>query len=718
LERILEAGRNCWRVARAERAAFLVDGAEYFAAARAAMLAAERTIFIVGWDIHSRMRLCGETVEDGLPAELGPFLNALLDRRRKLRIYILVWDFAMIYAVEREVLPLLNREWTRHRRMHFRLDANHPLGASHHQKIVVVDDRIAFVGGIDLTMRRWDTSDHIPLDPRRLDPNGVPYAPFHDLQMAVDGEPARALAELVRERWRRVARRRPKPPAAGGARWPAGMRIDMRDVEVAIARTQPAHAGRREIREVQHLWEDMIRAARRTIYIENQYLTATNIAKALIERLAEPDGPEIVIVLPRQAHGWLEQTVLADAQARLVRRLADADRHGRLRLFYPRLGGDAADDERWVRIHAKAIVVDDRIVRIGSSNTANRSMGVDTECDLAVEARRPHEQARIAAFRDRLVAEHLGCTAEQVAAAMAERGGSLFRAIDALGTGERRLASILDELPSDPLALHADGAVEANPFDPERPIRPDRFLDDFMPEAPPAHRVSKRLAGTIAYFCCVAALLAAWALTPLRHLVTLDAVIDQIDFVRGSVWTPFAVVGGFVMGGILMVPVLLLIALCAVAFGPVFGFLYATLGVFASASCAFAVGRLVGRETVRRIAGRRLNKIGRRLARSGILTLAAARMLPIAPFTLVNLVAGAMHVRYRDYIAGTAVGMLPGIFLMTFLGATIERLLRGGDWASLVLVTLAIVALAAIGWFLQRSLGSARVPREAAVPGE
>src|SRR5262249_23053043 len=120
--------------------------------------------------------------------------------------------------------------------------------------------------------------------------------------------------------------------------------------------------------------------------------------------------------------------------------------------------------------------------------------------------------------------------------------------------------------------------------------------------------------------------LGAWTLTPARDLVTLDALLAGVDAMRGSAWTPFSVLGGFVVGGVLMVPVLLLIAVTAIAFGPLLGFAYALLGIFASASCSFALGRLVGRELVRRLAGGRLNKIGRRLARSGILTVAAIRM--------------------------------------------------------------------------------------------
>src|ERR687895_754636 len=105
---ILREGRNCWRRAKARRAAFLVDGAAYYGALRAAALKAERSITILGWDIHSRMKLVGaEPPQDGLPEQLGPFLNALIDRRRRLVVRVLAWVFPMIYGVGREVFPFL-----------------------------------------------------------------------------------------------------------------------------------------------------------------------------------------------------------------------------------------------------------------------------------------------------------------------------------------------------------------------------------------------------------------------------------------------------------------------------------------------------------------------------------------------------------------------------------------------------------------------------------
>ena len=117
-----------------------------------------------------------------------------------------------------------------------------------------------------------------------------------------------------------------------------------------------------------------------------------------------------------------------------------------------------------------------------------------------------------------------------------------------------------------------------------------------------------------------------------------------------------------------MVPVTLLIAASGIAFGPVLGFAYAALGAFSSAAFSFYVGRTVGREPVRRLGGPYLNRISRRLARSGIVAVTLLRLLPIAPFTLVNVVAGAMQLRFRDFFAGTVLGMTPGIVLMTRIG--------------------------------------------------
>src|SRR5262245_46408453 len=246
-------GRTCWRRERAGRVAFLVDGSSYFGALAAALERAERRVLIVGWDFHARTRLCPGAPEGEVPDELGPRLDALVRRRPELRVHVLEWDYSLLYALERRLSPWLDSAWGRHERFAFRLDDRHPFGASQHQKLVVVDDALAFTGGLDLTLRRLDTPEHLGDDPRRVAPDGRPYEPFHDVQIAVDGPAARALGELASERWRRATGETLEPVPRGPDPWPDALGADAREATVAIARTEPEQSGVPAVREVQAL---------------------------------------------------------------------------------------------------------------------------------------------------------------------------------------------------------------------------------------------------------------------------------------------------------------------------------------------------------------------------------------------------------------------------------------------------------------------------------
>lgn len=94
--------------------------------------------------------------------------------------------------------------WFLTRSVDFKFDSAHPLGCSHHQKVVVIDDRFAVCGGIDMTSDRWDTPAHLHEDTRRRKMNGKHYGPWHDLTMMIEGDAARALGELGRRRWRQA----------------------------------------------------------------------------------------------------------------------------------------------------------------------------------------------------------------------------------------------------------------------------------------------------------------------------------------------------------------------------------------------------------------------------------------------------------------------------------------------------------------------------------
>jgi phosphatidylserine/phosphatidylglycerophosphate/cardiolipin synthase-like enzyme/uncharacterized membrane protein YdjX (TVP38/TMEM64 family) len=656
---LLRPGENCWRVAEATRVAVLVDGASYFQAFVQAVLRARESIVIVGWDIQSRARLMPE-MPDGYPAELGPFLDAVVRRNRRLRVHLLDWDFSLVFALERELLPAIRLGWRTHRRVTFCLDGEHPLGASHHQKIVVIDDAVAFLGGLDLTTSRWDTPAHLSDDPLRVLPDGKAYPPFHDVQVAVSGTAAADLGRLVRTRWRRATGRQLRPPRPGSDPWPPELQPDFEHVPVAIARTEPAFEGRREVREVEALYRDSIAAARKHVYIENQYLTSTLVRDALAARLAEPDGPEIVMVLPRCCSGWLEENTMGVLRGRLLRHLREADVHGHLRVYRPQLPGDAA-----LNIHSKVMIVDDELLRIASSNLSNRSMGLDTECDLALEASGNADVAAgIARIRARLLGEHLGVAPERVTAALAETG-SLIAAVERL----QGLPRTQVPLEADPPGW-LDQALPDTPLvDLERPVAHGRFLADVLPPdlREPALRSVLGAIGTLVLLLAAAGL---WTWGGLPEWLSPEWLAEWAAPLRTSPVAPVVTVAAYVVGSAMMLPVTLLIMATVLLFGPWLGVLHALIGATAAAAVTWLVGRSLWRDTVRRLAGRHVDRVSRRLGRHGVLGMAVVRLVPVAPFTIVNLVAGALHVRLDHFLAGTILGMAPGIVaLALFVGS-------------------------------------------------
>ena len=184
-----------------------------------------------------------------------------------------------------------------------------------------------------------------------------------------------------------------------------------------------------EVREIEQLYLDQIAAAERHIYAESQYFASRRIAEALARRLAEPEGPEVVLVNPVRADGWLEQVAMDTARARLFQALHQRDPHGRLRLYHPH-----SEQGVPVYVHAKILIVDDRILRVGSSNLNNRSLGLDTECDVTVDAGLEANagcRAAIRGIRDGLIAEHLGVEVAEIARRIDE-SGSLIATIEAV----------------------------------------------------------------------------------------------------------------------------------------------------------------------------------------------------------------------------------------------------------------------------------------------
>ena len=263
---MLDPGRNCWRIERASRATLIVDAADYFHHARSAMLAAKKQILLIGWDFDTRIRL--DDGDDEAPLTLGAFVSWLARHQPEVAVHILRWDWGAPKLLARGTTLLRLLNWARTPQIRFKLDGAHPAGASHHQKIVVIDDKLAFCGGIDMTATRWDTREHRDDDQRRKRPTtGRSYQPWHDATMAVDGAAAQRMGELSRERW----------ATAGGTRWRGQVETDRAEELEPSSRMSSGHCPTRGAHKncpnprIEALYVDMIARTRRFFYAETSF---------------------------------------------------------------------------------------------------------------------------------------------------------------------------------------------------------------------------------------------------------------------------------------------------------------------------------------------------------------------------------------------------------------------------------------------------------------
>jgi phospholipase D1/2 len=348
-------------------------------------------------------------------------------------------------------------------------------------------------------------------------------------------------------------------------------------------------------------------------------------------------------------------------------------------------------------LHTKLLIADNRVLHVGSANLNNRSMGIDTECDLVIEAKHERTEQAIAELRNRLLAEHLGTDPDAVARAM-QQHGSLIAAVESLQGKGRTLKPLVDEITPEVDAMLPEAAV----IDPERPLDPEELMNEFVPhEAQPSTR--KRMTALAIAILVVAGIVALWRWSPLNELVTTQTLARAGEAIERSALAPLWVLGAYVIASMIAMPITVLIVATVMVFGASSGFVYALVGAMLGAAVSFGAGKLIGRHGVRRIAGEHINKLSHRLAKRGILAVFVVRVLPVAPFTIVNLVAGASHIRLRDYLIGTLLGLLPGMLAITLFSDRLVATLRDPSPKTIVVLAGAVVAIVA-AMFLLRTL--------------
>jgi phosphatidylserine/phosphatidylglycerophosphate/cardiolipin synthase-like enzyme len=434
----------------------------------------------------------------GGEVRLLKLLDHLCETRPQLQVYILAWDFHLVFALEREWMQRLYFDWATHERLRFRFDDCTAPGGCHHQKFVVIDGQLSFLGGIDLCEARWDDRQHLTRNRVRLS-RGRPQKPYHDLQAYFVGPGvAGALTDLFRERWSRTGGDRIQLPS--GPPRPTWNRYRPRGAlvfppgAVALSRTDPGMidgAGAPSARprprlEIRALLEDAIAGAERLIYLETQYFSSRRICEALQRRMRARARPrlDIVLVLNPRAEALKEEIAVGLRQAQNLEELRKvaAETGQALGAYYtvaagPRKARNGRHEEVRTYIHSKLSIVDDRLLSIGSANLTNRSLDLDTELNATWEStgRAGPLAAAIRGARVSLLAEHLGLPPAGRRALARQTG--LVSYLDGLvAAGQSRLRAL-------PPPTRAQARVlavidpRALPFDPEQ----DALDDDEAP---------------------------------------------------------------------------------------------------------------------------------------------------------------------------------------------------------------------------------------------
>jgi phospholipase D1/2 len=434
---ILRPKENCWKIISVKKLALLYDADEYYRAFFDVVRKAKRSVKVAGWELDSRFSLAH--LGKPLPDDLRSFFNALVMFKKNLKVHLLCWKAPFYIRFGRE--RFIGLRWLLGAPLiHFRSEASPFIYGSFHEKLALIDDRLAFVGGMDLGKKRWDTPDHRLQNPLRKDRQGKIYHPNHDLQFVLSGEVTQHLKELFHKR-----SGLPLTDEEGESEiWPHDFAPELTDTRVGLSRTDPLQ----NIFEIEKLYEDAIVLAKKFIYIENQYFSHERIIDLLALRLREAQGPEVIVVLPLFYRGWFERATYIKARNKAMKKLRASDLHGRLLILYPHVPQD--NFFHFLIVHTKLLVTDGNLYSLGSPNLNHRSMRVDSELNLALEGDPgSQEEAYIQFQLCKLMGEHLEMPVESVQSEW-EDTGSVKKTIENL-MGKKQ--KTLEPIPHIELAL-------------------------------------------------------------------------------------------------------------------------------------------------------------------------------------------------------------------------------------------------------------------------
>jgi len=700
---LYKPGHNCRTIETARHACVLIDYATYYDALYSSLLKAKKSIFVLGWDIDSRIELRrGEDVDySGAPVTFSDVVCKVAKERPDVQVYLNKWDYSYFFMKQRE--PLWQHKWEKCglENIHPCLDGVVPLGACHHQKIVVIDDELAFWGGMDVAQGRWDKREHHPRNHHRADPGGLPspdtlhkFGPYHDIQAVLCGPAVRAFAQQVRERWKLASDIEPvpyQPPAdmdALPASWPDDHKPGFDNAAIAVARTVPPMKGEKLVDEVRHLLLDEIAQAKNFIYMENQYVANLEIARALNKALRANPDLRVLIVSCDHPQGIMEAKVMWANRVRFRDVIEEGGAADRVAMVNPISSENGLTKP--VHIHSKLTIIDDRYLHIGSANICNRSMGLDTEWDVSIAGDEDAIRKQITATRNDLIREHCGREIADIQNIITSQK-SVQTFLEDVPTSRQHFRRLEDEEYRDQRFIKL-----ATFFgDPKKPLIPTDWTIRFH-RGPQRRAFYQGLARFGILIAVIAALAAIWRFTPLSDYTNTQTAASLFARMGDS---PSAIawgIGLYTIGGLIFFPITVMTAAAVVAFGPIKGVIVGFAGALMSGVLGYAVGRAVRMERLKKFFGDRSEKVMKKIKGSGVIGVALIRSVPLAPYPLINMVFGASGISLAAFIIGTFLGLAPGKVALALAGDSLVNVVKDPSPANIGYVAIGIAVWIAV----------------------
>ncbi|PKL37037.1 hypothetical protein CVV38_04090 [Candidatus Peregrinibacteria bacterium HGW-Peregrinibacteria-1] len=695
---LLKQRSNCWRISSCDRASFLVDGENYYKAFYEAVLAAKKRIFIVGWDIDSKLELVrGDEISRGKPKTLRKLLDYVLAKNDDLEVYILTWDFNPVFLKEREWFSKLRFTWKASERLHFVKDNGHPFTGSQHEKLVVIDDKLAFCGGLDLTANRWDTRTHKVVDRRRINSSHDLYVPFHDVELMVEGKVAEDLGDLVRERWYRATRDNIAKVEDKGKGDFDFFDWEIGEAKIGIARTRPEFKGYPEVREIERLFVDMIENAKNEIFIENQYFSSKVIHAALVETLKREDGPYVTMILPQNSGGVFQDRTVGRVQNPMLKTLYQADTYNRLAIYCPRVHG-----AKFFKIHSKLMVVDDTYFRVGSANTINRSMGLDTETDLVIDGSESEVlREKFRFWKLDIVAEHLGVSVGALEDEL-DKVDDLNLAIKEVSNPER--GRYLQFMEIEKYQKFEENMTFSEFCDLESPSKADLMFDFiYLKTRHMKQRFHHSLwfrSGFFLSFLMIAFVTLNVFIEGFTTAEVRNFIVDNTGSFAQLVIAPLV----FVLFSILLIPLNILVIVIATFFPLKSAMVTMILGMSLAIVVDYFFGLMFRNSKVLQKFLKEYSEFKVRLNNMEFWPIILLRVFPVLPFSVVNFLAGTLQVNLLKFWAGTLLGVLPAAMLVLLFQKSLLTLVANPSFGGSLVFLMMLGLVLLLGGFVKRRL--------------